>query len=73
MPDRITMTDVGKLAGVSRTTVDRVFKNKGEVSKAARERIDRALDVLGYKVNKYASVEKPTHVDPVRQFSIDPR
>ena len=58
MPDRITMTDVGKQAGVSRTTVDRVLKNKGVVSKAARERIERALGVLGYKVNKYASALK---------------
>ena len=58
MSDRITMKDVGKLAGVSRTTVDRVLKNKAGVSEASRKKIEKALKVLGYKVNKYARALK---------------
>ena len=49
------MKDVGILAGVSRTTVDRVLQNKGYVSKTAREKIEKALEQLGYSVNRYAS------------------
>lgn len=49
------MTDIGHLAGVSRTTVDRVLKGKGEVSESARSRILKVLAENDYSPNKYAS------------------
>ncbi len=51
----LTMTDIGNAAGVSRTTVDRVLKGKGQVSPSARARVEKTLAELHYEPNRYAS------------------
>lgn len=47
----ITIEDVGKAAGVSRQTVSRVINQKTNVSAAARERVETAIEELGYVPN----------------------
>ncbi len=49
MPNRITMSDVARRAGVSLMTVSRVVNNKGEVSPETRQRIQRVIEELGYR------------------------
>ena len=43
-----TISDVARLAGVSPVTVSRVINNADNVSPATRERVERAIDELGY-------------------------
>ncbi len=43
-----TIHDVAKLAGVSAVTVSRVLNNSNRVSPATQERVQRAIDELGY-------------------------
>lgn len=47
----ITIEDVAKAAGVSRQTVSRVINGKPGVKPAVRERIEQAIDELGYVPN----------------------
>ncbi|HEX9091309.1 MAG TPA: LacI family DNA-binding transcriptional regulator, partial [Anaerolineales bacterium] len=46
-----TLKDVAKLAGVSTKTVSRVVNNQGEISSGTRERVQVAIDQLGYRPN----------------------
>jgi len=46
-----TLKDVAKLAGVSTKTVSRVVNNQGEISDETRERVQVAIDQLGYRPN----------------------
>ena len=46
--------DVARLAGVSQKTVSRVLNNEPYVSTEARERVLRAADQLGYRLNHAA-------------------
>lgn len=48
---RTTIRDVARHAGVSVTTVSRVLNGKGDVASATRERINRAIQDLGYASN----------------------
>ena len=50
----VTAADVARRAGVSRSAVSRAFTPGASVSKAARQRILKAADVLGYRVNRLA-------------------
>src|SRR5437773_2498669 len=50
----VTAADVAKRAGVSRSAVSRAFTPGASVSTKARERIFRAADHLGYRVNRLA-------------------
>ena len=50
----VTAADVAKRAGVSRSAVSRAFTPGASVSTKARERILRAADHLGYRVNRLA-------------------
>jgi LacI family transcriptional regulator len=43
-----TINDVAERAGVSTVTVSRVINNSGNVSAATREKVERAIDALGY-------------------------
>lgn len=52
---RPTMLDVAKLAGVSYQTVSRVINNHPYVSKEARQRVQAAIDTLGYRPSKAAT------------------
>jgi LacI family transcriptional regulator len=49
-----TLKDVAKLAGVSTKTVSRVVNNQGEISKETRERVQAAIEQLGYRPNVLA-------------------
>ncbi len=46
---RVTMADVAKYAGVTKTTVSRVLNNKGETSVETRDKVLKAVDELGYR------------------------
>lgn len=50
----VTAADVAKLAGVSRSAVSRTFTPDAYVSGAVREKVLRAADELGYRVNRLA-------------------
>lgn len=50
-----TIFDVARHAGVSRGTVDRVVYGRGRVSQATIEKVQRAIEALGYKANPNAS------------------
>lgn len=51
-----TIFDVAKLCGVSRGTVDRVLHRRGRVSQATVDKVNRAIEILGYKPNANASL-----------------
>jgi LacI family transcriptional regulator len=46
-----TLRDVANLAGVSIKTVSRVVNNQGEISDATRQRVQAAIEQLGYRPN----------------------
>jgi LacI family transcriptional regulator len=46
-----TLKDVAKLAGVSTKTVSRVVNDQGEIRKETRERVQAAIEQLGYRPN----------------------
>jgi LacI family transcriptional regulator len=48
MPKKVTILDIARIAGVSRTTVSRVLNQKGEVDPATRERVQRVIDEQGF-------------------------
>lgn len=50
----VTIKDVAKLAGVSKSTVSRVVVNKIPVSKEAKERVMKAIKELNYHPNMIA-------------------
>jgi LacI family transcriptional regulator len=50
----VTLQDVAILAGVSIKTVSRVVNNQGEISEATRQRVQTAIDELGYRPNVLA-------------------
>jgi len=49
-----TIDDVAKAAGVARVTVSRVLNNGANVRPETRERVQRAVEELGYSVNLQA-------------------
>lgn len=49
-----TIGDVAKRAGVSTMTVSRVINNSGYISQETRQRVERAIDELGYVPNALA-------------------
>ena len=50
----VTSRDVARLAGVSQATVSRVIQGRSNVMPATRERVERALNDLGYVPNAMA-------------------
>ena len=51
-----TIFDVARAAGVSRGTVDRVVYGRGRVSPKTKEKVRKAIKILGYKANPNASL-----------------
>jgi LacI family transcriptional regulator len=49
-----TIADVAKRAGVSKMTVSRVINDSGYISQETRERVEKAIDELGYIPNALA-------------------
>lgn len=52
---RPTISDVARLSGVSYQTVSRVINDHPYVSKEARQRVQAAIDTLGYRPSKAAT------------------
>lgn len=53
--DKIRIKDIAARAGVSVGTVDRVLHDRPNVSKTAREKVEKALAEMDYQPNVYAS------------------
>ena len=56
MGDRIRIKDIAAKAGVSVGTVDRVLHKRPNVSKLAKEKVEKILNEINYQPNVYASV-----------------
>ena len=55
MAEKIRIKDIAEKAGVSVGTVDRVLHDRPNVSKPAREKVEKALKEMNYQPNMYAS------------------
>ncbi len=55
LPDKIRIKDIAEQSGVSVGTVDRVLHNRPNVSKSAREKVEKVLKEMDYRPNMYAS------------------
>lgn len=66
---RPRMSDVGRLAGVSAQTVSRFLTGKGYVHTETRERIQHAIDELGYRPNRIARNLHVTRTDTIGLLS----
>ena len=53
--EKIRIKDIAERAGVSVGTVDRVLHNRPNVSTKALEKVNKALQEMDYKPNRYAS------------------
>jgi DNA-binding LacI/PurR family transcriptional regulator len=54
MGESVTLKEVARQAGVSTATVARVLHNQGYVAPETRERIEEAIHLTGYRINKLA-------------------
>ena len=68
-----TLKDVAKIAGVSTKTVSRGVTNQGEIRKETRERVQAAIEQLGYRPNVLARslIHKRTNTLGVVAWGID--
>lgn len=68
-----TLRDVAELAGVSPKTVSRVVNHQGEISESTRERVQAAIDQLGYRPNILARslIHKRSNTLAVVAWGID--
>ena len=55
MSSKIRIKDIAKMAGVSVGTVDRVLHGRPNISKIAREKVEKVLAQINYQPNMYAS------------------
>ena len=55
MTDKVRIKDIAEKSGVSVGTVDRVLHNRPNVSKTAREKVEKVLEEINYQPNMYAS------------------
>lgn len=49
-----TIKDIARMAGVSAGTVDRVLHNRGDVSEASMEKVNKVLKEIDYRPNMFA-------------------
>ncbi len=54
MAENLTLEDIGRIAGVSRSTVSRVINDKSNVNPEVRERVWAVIDRTGYSPNVLA-------------------
>ena len=69
----VTIKDVAKLAGVSPSTVSRVLNNNPSISRETRDRVQKAIDELGYElpaVNEVANAHSIRHIGIVLPPSV---
>lgn len=50
----VTLTDVARMAGVSKNTVSRYLNDRGYISSNTRQKIQEAIDLLHYQPNQIA-------------------
>ncbi len=55
MTEKVRIKDIAEKSGVSVGTVDRVLHNRPNVSKKAREKVEKVLNEINYQPNMYAS------------------
>lgn len=55
MTEKIRIKDIAERAGVSVGTVDRVLHDRPNVSRPARDKVEKALQEMDYQPNMYAS------------------
>ena len=55
MSPKVRIKDIAEKSGVSVGTVDRILHNRPNVSKSAREKVERVLKEINYRPNMYAS------------------
>lgn len=55
-PQRLTLSDVARVAGLGESTVSRVLRSQGAVSPKAREKVAAAVAKLGYVPNRIAGM-----------------
>ena len=48
---KITINDVAREAGVSKSTVSRVLSNNARISEETKEKVNEVINRLGYKPN----------------------
>lgn len=66
MTDRLTISDVGRAAGVSRQTVSRVLNHKDELSPDTRDRVLCVIGEPDYRA-KVALLASPTPTSTARR------
>ena len=69
----VTIKDVAKLAGVSPSTVSRVLNNNPSISRETRDRVQKAIDELGYElpaVSEVANAHSIRHIGIVLPPSV---
>lgn len=64
-PARITLTEVANHAGVSRSTVSLVLRGSPLVATETRERVQAAIEALGYVYNRGAATLRAARTDTV--------
>ncbi|HEY8576210.1 MAG TPA: LacI family DNA-binding transcriptional regulator [Devosia sp.] len=67
----VTITDVCKRAGVSRSTVSRVVAGNGYVSEAKRKAIEQAIADLGYRPNSFARALRSNRSNVIGAVMVD--
>ena len=55
MAQKVRIKDIAEKSGVSVGTVDRILHNRPNVSKLAREKVEKVLKEINYQPNMYAS------------------
>lgn len=61
----VTIKDVAKLAGVSPSTVSRVLNNNSSISRETRDRVQKAVDELGYELPTVSEAVNPHTVGQI--------
>jgi LacI family transcriptional regulator len=67
----VTITDVSRHAGVSRSTVSRVVAGNGYVSEAKRQAIERSIAELGYRPNTLAQALRSNRSNVIGTVVVD--
>jgi LacI family transcriptional regulator len=67
----VTITDVSRHAGVSRSTVSRVVAGNGYVSEEKRRAIERAIAELGYRPNTLAQALRSNRSNVIGTVVVD--
>lgn len=67
----VTITDVSRRAGVSRSTVSRVVAGNGYVSEANRKAIEAAIAELGYRPNSIAQALRSNRSNVIGAVVVD--